>query len=302
MKLNDAASNTPNLPLYLGCPVWNCAGWSDRVFPRRTPRSEWLRWYSSTFNTVEGNSTFYGLPTRESVVRWASESATGFRFCFKFPRLISHDLQLVNAEESVAEFLDCLNPLWEADRMGPTFLQLGPDFDPSRLPNLKRFLNLLPDDRDWAVEVRHHDWFDRADNEKRLNDLLTEMQIDKVIFDSRPLFQCPPDDDIEVKSQARKPKTPVRQTITGKHPMLRIVGRNKIALADPFFDQWSPIIAKWIGDGLKPYIFTHAPDDAFAPELARRLATRLAKLLPEKSVTIPRPPQPNRQMSLLPED
>lgn len=86
--------SAPRLPLMLGCPVWGCADWGGQVYPLKTPRSQWLHWYSRTFNTVEGNSTFYALPSVETTRRWASETANGFRFMLKFPRVISHDSEL----------------------------------------------------------------------------------------------------------------------------------------------------------------------------------------------------------------
>lgn len=292
-------SNSPAWPLHLGCPVWACGEWADQVYPPRTPRRKWLQWYSRTFNTVEGNSTFYAIPKTTTTRRWARQSAAGFRFSFKFPAEISHELQLVGAEDATKRFLKSLEPLAEADRLGPTFLQLGKSFGPDRLRVLSRYLHTLPRDFSWAVELRHHSWFDSGDNEHRVNELLSRHHIDKVLFDSRPLFQSPPDDAIEADSQARKPQTPVRQTVTGKHPMLRIVGRNQVALADRFLDQWAKIIARWVDDGLQPFVFTHTPNDALAPVLAKRLAQRLQREMPHQDLTVPLPPRPASQLSLL---
>lgn len=293
----DASS--PNWPLKIGCPVWACDRWADTVYPARTPRKDWLAWYTRTFNTVEGNSTFYALPTIEMSQRWAENSAVGFRFCLKFPRTISHDLQLVGADEETQKFLSCTQPLAAADRLGPTFLQLGPRFGPDRFHVLSEYLRKLPSDRKWAVELRHHDWFDQGSNEQRVNELLRSMGIDKVLFDSRPLYQSPPDDEIERASQGRKPKTPVRQTVTAGHPFLRIVGRNRVEMTDKYLDQWAPIVAGWISQGLQPYVFTHTPDDALAPQLAGRFIDRLRPLLDDSHLILPKPPASARQLSLL---
>jgi len=287
------------LPLFLGCPVWACGHWGGEVYPVRTPRKDWLHWYSRTFNTVEGNSTFYALPGPDAIQRWVEQTPDHFRFALKFPRTISHELELEHSQTATREFLQRIEPLREALRLGPTFLQLGPRFGPDRLPLLARFLDDLPRDFAWAVELRHHDWFDSGENEKRVNDLLRRLEIDKVLFDSRPLFQNPPDDEIEKVAQDRKPRTPVRQTVTGNHPMLRLVGRNRVELTDRFLNQWVPIIARWIQQGLNPYVFTHAPDDRFAVAFARRFAERLKIEMPKTDCSIPRPPAPVRQLSLL---
>ncbi|EGF27103.1 DUF72 domain-containing protein [Rhodopirellula baltica] len=299
MKQPNETFSSPSWPMSIGAPVWSCDGWGDVVYPKKTPRTEWLSWYTRTFNTVEGNSTFYAVPGEQTFRGWAEQAADGFEFCFKFPRRISHDSMLQHCDDEVREFLARLRVIAKANRLGPTFLQLGPNFGPDRLPILAKFLRRLPRELPWAVELRHHDWFDSADNEARVNDLLRDLQIDKVTFDSRPLFQSPPEDAIEEKSQARKPRTPVRQTVTAKRPMLRIVGRNRIELAEAFLDQWVPIVVGWLKAGLRPIVFTHTPDDRLAPLFAKLLLSKMSDAMPGVDFTLPRPPQSPEQLSLL---
>ncbi len=269
------------------------------MYPAGTPKRSWLSWYTRMFNAVEGNSSFYAIPTVDTARRWAGEAAAGFQFCMKFPREVSHEHALVGAQAATRLFLDALNVLRQAERLGPTFLQLGPEFGPDRAAVLEAYLDELPPEMSWAVEVRHPGWFDSGPNEQRINEMLRQRQMDKVLFDSRALFQLPPDDQIENASQKRKPKTPVRQTVTGRRPMLRLVGRNQLDLVDRFTEQWVQIVADWIAQGLQPYIFAHAPNDALAPELARRFWNRLAPLLPPPQPELPRLPAKPRQLELL---
>lgn len=292
----DLQSDSPTLPLYLGCPVWNCDAWAGEIYPAKTPRAKWLAWYSRMFNTVEGNSSFYAIPSVDQAKRWVRESAPGFHFCMKFPREISHERGLVRAEEPTSRFLDALYVLAAGDRLGPSFLQLGPDFGPSRANDLEKYLDSLPSDLSWAVEVRHLDWFDSGANEARLNEMLAVRNIDRALFDSRPLYQSPPDDEVERVSQTRKPKSPLRTTVTGQRPMLRIVGRNRIELVQDFVCEWAPVVFDWIQQGLRPYIFTHAPDDQFAPGFARMFWDSVVALLPPPRLSLPRPPKPPEQL------
>ena len=194
----------------------------------------------------------------------------------KFPRIVSHEKELIGAETETGLFLEGLEILHEAGRLGTSFLQLGPRFGPSGLAPLQLYLDRLPKNFPFAVEVRHSAWFE-CPLEKELNQLLEYHNVDRVIFDSRPLFSAPPTDELEIKSQARKPRSPIRDFVTGPRPMLRLVGRNDVSLVDPWIDEWVPKVATWIRDGLKPYIFLHAPDDAFAPQLAMRFHNALAE-------------------------
>ena len=292
-------TNTPALPLYLGCPVWNCDGWGDIVYPQGTKRPKWLSWYSQMFNCVEGNCSFYAIPSVEHARRWVAESANGFRYCMKFPREISHERSLLSAEIPTRDFLAALGELARGERLGVTFLQLGPAFGADRLDVLSRYLHRLPREFSWAVEVRHPSWFDGADNERRLDELLIQLQVDKVIFDSRPLFQTSPDDVSEQQAQSRKPQIPLRRTVTGKHPMLRLIGRNRIELADELVAEWISTVARWLESGLIPYVFTHTPDDTHAPSMARRMWERMSQTLPGPTVALPEPPRKPRQLELL---
>ena len=267
--------------LSIGCPVWACEVWKGELFTKSAPRAQWLHQYSQGFNTVEGNSTFYALPSLETAAKWASDVVDGFHFSLKLPRLISHDCRLLDCESELAAFLDVAEILHDAGHLGPSFLQLPPDYSPRFHADLETFLRQLPQHLPWAVEVRHPAWFDSAGHEESLDALLRELAIDKVIFDSRPLYSKPPSDDVERAAQTKKPKTPVRQTVTAQRPFLRLIGRNSIEEVQPWIDEWSPIIAEWLRSGLDPYIFTHAPDDRYAPRFARRLHDAIRQYLPE---------------------
>ena len=196
----------------------------------------------------------------------------------KMPRSITHECRLKDAGRRTEEFIDLLHVLDERCQVGPTFIQLPPDFSPSQMEILENYLKSLPRHLPWAVEVRHLDWYDRDNNESQLDCLLKELEMDKVLFDSRPLYSKPPSDEIERASQRRKPQTPIRQTVTGKHPFLRLVGRNNLDEVQPWLDEWVPVIHGWLKEGLDPFIFTHTPDDRFAHEFARRLYVMLAEV------------------------
>ena len=256
-------------PYRLGCPVWACDAWVGSLYSTKD-RRRWLGEYSRVFGTVEGNTTFYAMPSRDVVARWADEAEPGFRFALKTPAEITHERQLAGAEATTAEWVDRLRVLGDAGRLGPTLLQLPPYFEGTQLPDLARFLERWPDELPLAVEPRHEDYFDGGPTEDEFDALLRTHGADRAIFDSRALFQAPPDDQIEAASQKRKPNPPRRLTVTGKRPFVRFVGRNNLALADKWIAEWAGVVADWIDRGHEPYVYCHAPDDALAPQFAER--------------------------------
>jgi uncharacterized protein YecE (DUF72 family) len=220
------------------------------------------------------------LPKPETAKRWASEAADGFRFAFKFPQSISHVPELRFDPNDLKQFLSFLEIFANRGCLGDTFLQLPPQLSARSFTTLQQLLKHLPTDWTWAVEPRHADWFDQAQNEKQFDGLLHEMGMSRVLFDSRPLYSRPPADEAEKVSQSRKPKSPFRETVTNARPMLRLVGRNRIEEVDAYLDEWATTIARWISQGLRPYVFTHTPDDQFAPAMAQKLHDKIRSLSP----------------------
>ena len=151
----------------LGCPGWGDPKWVGRLFPSGTKSTEFLYHYARVFNTVEGNTTFYALPSADTVARWAASVPDEFRFCFKFPRTITHDKLLVDAAGETHEFLDRVAPL--GARLGTLMLQLPPRF--ADLARLRGFLATLPTDFRYAVELRHDVFFAGGPEEDALVEL-----------------------------------------------------------------------------------------------------------------------------------
>lgn len=275
-------------PYRLGCPIWACAGWVGGLYSTAN-RRRWLGEYSQVFSTVEGNSTFYGLPALDTVRQWAEETAPGFRFSLKFPRAISHDARLVAAERDSAAFLEVLDVLRAADRLGPSFLQLPPEFSGRHRPALETYLRRWPAEFPAAVELRHDDYFAGGDAERDVNELLAELGMDRVIFDSRALFAGQPADASEQTARGRKPCPPTTRAVTASHPFVRFVGRNDLKAARAWIEEWAVTIEAWIGQGLQPYVFTHSPDDVNAPDFAAALHECVRTRCPALSPLAPLP-------------
>ncbi|MEZ5593873.1 MAG: DUF72 domain-containing protein [Gammaproteobacteria bacterium] len=252
---------------YLGCPLWGNPAWVGGLFKRGARPQEFLAQYAEVFSTVEGNTTFYALPRADTVLRWREATPDHFRFCCKFPRTISHDASLRHVDRETVDFLDRLSLL--ENRLGPFFLQLPPQFGPENLAVLWDYLAKLPVDFDYAVEVRHLDFFAKGDSEKAFNRGLYERGIDRVILDSRALFSARAEDADTREAQRKKPRLPVRAVALGKRPLVRFIGHPEVLANQDFLRPWQDKLAAWINEGRTPYFFAHTPNNHQAPEVAR---------------------------------
>ena len=261
--------------LWLGAPVWSCRAWSGLVWPSATKPADFLAHYARVFNAVEGNMTFYAVPQRDTVARWRDETPSGFRFCCKLPRTITHDRMLVRAERELDEFVALLHVLGE--RAGPTMIQLPPGFAPKQLPALAAVLARVPDTLRFAVEPRHPSFFDGGAAHRELDDLLREHDVDRVVFDTTVLHASEDRDPIVVAAQSRKPCLPVHEIATASHPIVRIVGVSDADACAPAFDRWAARAAAWISEGRSPTLFVHTPDDREVPRLAALLHAKVSQ-------------------------
>ncbi len=278
---------------YLGCPGWGVKSWVGRLFPTSTRPTEFLERYAQVFNSVEGNTTFYALPAADIVARWRDQVPDDFRFCFKFPREVSHDKLLIDAGAEVDTFLERVTPL--GAKLGTLMLQLPPRFDAAQLPRLRGFLDGLPRGLCYAVELRHEEFFRAGPAAADALALLRERGVDLVTLDTRGVHSGHSLALAEVR--ARKPKLPVFPRTTASRPVVRCVPHEQFEASRALIAPWAHQLARWIRDGKRPYFFMHAPDDTAAPENAYAFHAMLRAELDVGD--LPAWPGGPRQLSLL---
>src|SRR4029077_1597605 len=71
-------------------------------YPDKLSVEKMLAFYASKLRAVEINNTFYRMPKRPMLERWAAETPASFRFALKSPRQITHMRRLVDVREMVA--------------------------------------------------------------------------------------------------------------------------------------------------------------------------------------------------------
>lgn len=274
---------------YLGAPIWSFKRWAGSLFTRKAESIDFLKQYASVFNTVEGNTTFYAVPSVETVDRWRDDTPDGFHFCFKFPRHISHDRRLRNTWDETTAFIERMAAM--GSRLGPFLLQLPPSFGPDDLPILTAFLDRLPFQHNYVVEVRHPAFFAGGDPEQSLNAILGVRGIDRAIFDTRALREADPADKAVAEHQRQRPNLPVRFHATGLRPFYRYVGHPVLAENLPYLNELADAVVRWIGDGCTPYVFMHSPYDDLVPHQARLFHQLLSQRLPVGAM----PPWPGEE-------
>jgi uncharacterized protein YecE (DUF72 family) len=130
--------------------------WVGPFYPRGTRPDDYLKRYSEVFDTVELDTTFYGIPRAWTVRTWARETPPDFRFTLKLPRSITHEKGLEGATEELLAFVKAVEPLGE--KLSALLIQMPPSFRPDRREALMGFLRELPRDVPFALELRDPDW------------------------------------------------------------------------------------------------------------------------------------------------
>jgi uncharacterized protein YecE (DUF72 family) len=132
--------------------------WRGSFYPEKTKEKDMLRYYGGRFRAVEINNTFYRLPSRETLLRWASEVPPDFTFVLKASQRITHRQRLAaESKETVDYLFDVASAL--GDRLGPVLFQTPP-FLKKDAARLRDFLGFLPLGRPVAFEFRHETWRD----------------------------------------------------------------------------------------------------------------------------------------------
>jgi uncharacterized protein YecE (DUF72 family) len=120
------------------------------------PARGWFAEYATRFDTVEINNSFYRLPTEAAFDQWAAQAPEGFLYAVKFGAFGSHRKKLRDPHSG---WLD--NHLTRVRRLGaslgPNLVQLPPRWR-RNVTRLDEFLDALPSDIRWAVELRDPSW------------------------------------------------------------------------------------------------------------------------------------------------
>jgi uncharacterized protein YecE (DUF72 family) len=254
------AGKTTTPKIFIGCAKWGRKEWVGKIYPPKTKEAQFLDEYVKHYNSIELNATHYRVNVPD-IVKWNSKAeGKKFLFCPKVPQGISHfsaAFQKPGTQDRLNDFLAAVSEFGE--HLGPIFLQVSDKFGPVKKNELFGFLESLPKDIQWFLEVRHPAWF-APQEQKVLFDKLMKLGIGSVITDTAGRRDC------------------CHMYLTTPSTFVRFVG-NSLHKTDYLrIDEWVKRIKKWLDAGLQElYFFMHMHDEAYSPELSLYLVETLNK-------------------------
>ncbi len=253
-----------NIPeIYVGCAKWNRADLKG-FYPRGT--KDELAYYSTQFNAIELNATFYRIFPAEQFSTWYSKTPSGFKFFPKLNQEISHWKRLQDTKEVVEHYLYNASNLNE--KLGTVFLQMHSNFAPKDFDRVVFFVENWPKTIPLAVEFRHTKWYNDKAVANDLYQLLEQYNISNVIVDTA----------------GRRDLMHMR--LTNATAFVRYVGANHSSDYSRL-DDWVMRLKSWKTQGIKEIdFFIHQNIEKESPLLSAYFIKKLNKEL-GYALTIP---------------
>lgn len=256
------------LDISVGCAKWNKTDLKN-FYPKGT--KDELEYYSTQFNSIELNATFYQPYGKEQFIKWREKTPKGFRFFPKIPQTVSHLKRLNEVKNLTDDFCNSVSGLEE--KLGMIFLQMHDNFKPKDFDRLEKFVKEFPKGMPLAIELRNAEWFNvKADFEK-VCELFKKYKVTNIIVDTAGRRDI------------------IHMRLTSTTAFIRYVGANQPSDYDRL-DPWIDRIAKWKKEGLKElYFFVHQNHELESPLLSAYFIEKLNKKLGVK-LHVPEKPQP----------
>lgn len=140
----------------VGCSGWQYKHWRNDFYPAGLAQSRWFAHYTTAFDTVEINNSFYRLPSAETFAKWRDQAPTRFLYAVKASRFLTHMKKLKDPEEPIDRLFSRMRALGR--RLGPVLYQLPPGWK-ADAERFAYFLAALPRGIRHVVEFREPSWY-----------------------------------------------------------------------------------------------------------------------------------------------
>lgn len=132
------------------------------LFPPEHQSSSRLTYYTTFYNSIEFNSSFYKVPMSRTVTKWSAAVPDNFKFTFKLWNQITHAKGLLFEEEDVAKFIQTISHV--DDKKGCLLVQFPPSLKNEKINQLAKLLKSIKEvdaKKTWnvAVEFRNRTWY-----------------------------------------------------------------------------------------------------------------------------------------------
>lgn len=127
-------------------------------YPTDLPRKNFLEYYSTKFNALEINTTFYGMPTEKRLLSFYERSFGKLKFSVKLTNVLTHKINGL-WQNYADQFRTAVLPLQNKNCLSSILIQFPQSFSYTKdnriyLSNLLNKFDGLP----CVVEFRHRDW------------------------------------------------------------------------------------------------------------------------------------------------
>jgi uncharacterized protein YecE (DUF72 family) len=245
-----------NPKVNIGLDKWVCKEWIGKLYPKGTNDAVLLDEYAKHYNSIELNATHYKLYKPDEIEKWKQKvRRASFVFCPKTYQGITHFGNLKDKQFLTDVFFDTLKPF--GNNLGAILFQVSDKFGPKRKDELFDYLQTLPKDNSFFLEVRHPGWY----KEPVFNELLLtlkELFIGLCITDSAGRRDCS------------------HMYLTIPKAFIRYVSNDGHETDYKRLHDWVQRIGLWIDQGLEELnFFIHG--DANSPEMSKYLIEQLNK-------------------------
>lgn len=218
---------------------------SKKTYPIEFQSHTRLNYYSTLFNTLEINSTFYKIHRPATFEKWASEVDKNFRFTCKLPKIITHVKKLLYQPADIDKFMNASNGIGE--KKGCLLVQFAASIKEDRINQVGDILEHLTELNDkpkWkiCVEFRDRSWY-----RNYILNKLRDLDVSLVLHDM-PASQTP-------------------SALAGNPVYIRCHGPSgdyKGSYSDEFLESYALQISHWLDAGKDVYVyFNNAGGEAF---------------------------------------
>lgn len=215
-------------------------------FPLEYQKTSRLTYYAAHFNSLEVNRSFYKIPLKRTVTKWASSVPEDFKFTFKLFKEITHQKNLKFDSMYIEQFMEAVSHT--GTKKGCILVQFPPSLkneNLEQLDNLLRSIKSFDGETAWkvAVEFRNKGWYN-DDVYNVLNSHRVSLVIHDIPSSATPLFDYSSD---VIYIRFHGPTGNYR----GTYP-------------DAFLNEYTEYIKEWLSESKTVYVyFNNTMGDAF---------------------------------------